>query len=58
MGELIKYREVPYVVEIRNEDNEWYAFWQDSFITPEYRDNRIAGMETIEWIEEIKLVQN
>lgn len=25
-----------------------YAFWQDSFITPEYRDNRIAGMETIE----------
>ena len=35
-----------------------YAFWQDSFITPEYRDNRIAGMETIEWIEEIKLVQN
>lgn len=22
MGELIKYREVPYVVEIRNENNE------------------------------------
>ncbi|MGX7417861.1 hypothetical protein ACWOFR_03545 [Carnobacterium gallinarum] len=55
---IINQREkYPNVVEIRNENNELYAFWQDSFITPAYRDNRIDEMKIIELIEGIKLVQ-
>ncbi|HGW2905981.1 TPA: hypothetical protein ACNHTV_002306 [Enterococcus faecalis] len=57
-GVINQREKYPNVVEIRNENNELFAFWQDSFITPEYRDNRIDGMETIELIEGIKLVQN
>lgn len=55
---IINQREkYPNVVEIRNENNELYAFWQDPFITPAYRDTRIDEMKTMELIGGIKLIQ-
>ncbi|MFC6315911.1 hypothetical protein ACFQHW_10090 [Lapidilactobacillus achengensis] len=47
----------PNVVEMINVDNELCVFWQDNFVSTDYRDTRIDKMKTIELIEEIKLVQ-
>lgn len=47
----------PNVVEIMNEKNDLCVFWQDSFISSDYRDTRTDEMKTIELIEGIKLVQ-
>ncbi|ROX80527.1 hypothetical protein EGW35_12205 [Enterococcus durans] len=47
----------PNVVEIINVDNELCVFWQDNFVSTNYRDTRIDKMKSIELIEEIKLIQ-
>lgn len=47
----------PNVVEIVNVNNELCVFWQDNFVSTDYRDTRIDKMKTIELIEGIKLVQ-
>ncbi|MBE9908984.1 hypothetical protein [Enterococcus casseliflavus] len=55
---IINQRErYPNLVEIRNENNELYAFWQDSFVTSAYRDTRIEKMKTVDVMNGIKLVQ-
>ncbi|OSQ75811.1 hypothetical protein, partial [Listeria monocytogenes] len=48
----------PNIVEIINSDNELCVFWQDNFVSTNYRDNRIDKMKTIELTEGIKLIQN
>ncbi|EGP5630254.1 MAG: hypothetical protein KIA10_02175 [Enterococcus faecium] len=47
----------PDVVEVRQKNGDWYAFWQDSFVAKKYRDGRIDTLKTIELLGGIKLIQ-
>ncbi|MGH1847662.1 hypothetical protein ABE869_12670 [Enterococcus gilvus] len=48
----------PNVVEVVNSDNKLCAFWQDDFVASQYRnDDKIEGMNHVEVIEGIKLIQ-
>ncbi|WP_195957184.1 hypothetical protein [Enterococcus gallinarum] len=48
----------PNIVEIRNKNGDWYAFWQDSFVSKKYKDNRVDTVKTVELLGGIRLVQD
>lgn len=48
----------PNVVEIVNSENKLCVFWQDDFVATQYRnDDKMEGMNHVEGIEGIKLIQ-
>lgn len=47
----------PNVVEITNMDNELCLFWHDDFVEPRYRVDRTEPMNTVELLENIKVIQ-